>query len=207
MKADRPIGKIAGDGGEQSSSVPQAPVRNGFAPSGPQAGQSAPARAPDPGGRASVTDQIAESIRSGAARPGREIVIRLHPPELGRVHLSLQAEGKEVRAVLEVENSRTLSEIQRETPALIQRLAEGGVQLRRMDINLNEQGSGDGADSPLRDGQSDPQERPGQWPDQPTDPEAEKPASGPEEFAAAESGDPAAASTFETGAGTINLWI
>jgi len=98
-----------------------------------------------------VIDQIAESIQANAGRTGQRIVVRLHPPELGKVRLTLHQEGDEIRGILEVNDSRTLEEIQREAPALIQRLADSGVQLRRLDVNLTDQSPGDGANSTLRD--------------------------------------------------------
>jgi|GEM_PF-2590672 len=91
---------------------------------------------------AAVTDspvkQIAEAFRSSAASNGRDIVVHLDPPELGRVRVMLRIEGAEVRGVLEVENPRTLSQLQREAPNIISRLTEAGVDMKRMDLSLNE---------------------------------------------------------------------
>ncbi len=101
-------------------------------------------------GAAPLADQIADSVTLAAGRTGQTIVVRLNPPELGRVRLSLQADGNEIRATLEVENTHTLGALQRETPALIQRLSDSGIQLRRMDLNLTQQdaGSDDSASLP-----------------------------------------------------------
>jgi len=93
--------------------------------------QNLPARMP-------AADQIAETIRLRGARAGEQIVVQLHPPQLGRVRLTLQADGQEVRGVLEVDNVRALAELQREAPALANRLAEGGVALRRLDVQLSD---------------------------------------------------------------------
>ena len=103
----------------------------------------------------SVVNQVAESIRGDFARPGQQIIIRLNPPELGKVRLTLEAEAGEIRGVLEVDNPRTFSELQREAPALLHRLADGGMEIRRLDVDLSDQGGdgpADGTDSLLRDG-------------------------------------------------------
>ena len=91
----------------------------------------------------SPVKQIADAFRSSAARNGQEIVIRLNPPELGRVRVILRVEGNEVRGILDVENSRTLSQLQREVPNIMSRLADAGIEMKRMDLSLNEDGMRD----------------------------------------------------------------
>ncbi len=101
---------------------------------------------------ASATNQIVEALRASAARQGNQVVIRLNPPELGKVSITLNANGNEVHGVLKVENPNTLSQLQREAPALLVRLAEAGIQLKQMDLSLSEQGTNDSAlSSQLRD--------------------------------------------------------
>ena len=91
----------------------------------------------------SPVKQIAEAFRSSAARNGQEIVIRLNPPELGRVRVMLRLEGSEVRGVLEVENPRTLSQLQREAPNIMNRLTDAGIEMKRMELSLSENGMRD----------------------------------------------------------------
>ena len=91
----------------------------------------------------SPVKQIAEAFRSSAARNGQEIVIRLNPPELGRVRVMLRVEGNEVRGVLEVENPRTLSQLQREAPNIMGRLTDAGIEMKRMELSLSENGARD----------------------------------------------------------------
>jgi len=86
----------------------------------------------------SVVNQVAQHLRAGNLRAGQQIVIRLNPPELGTVRLSLEAQGKDLRGRLEVDNPRALSEFQRETATLLSRLADSGINLRRMEIVLND---------------------------------------------------------------------
>ena len=106
------------------------------APGAARGGMSAPS---------SPVNQIAEAFQSSAARNGQKIVIRLNPPELGQVRVMLRAEGNEVRGVLEVDNPRTLSQLQREAPIIMNRLADAGIQMKRMDLSLNDSGTGDQA--------------------------------------------------------------
>jgi flagellar hook-length control protein FliK len=54
-------------------------------------------------------------------------VIRIDPLELGKVSVKLRFQGGEVRGVLEVENPKTLNQLQREAPNLIARLTEAGM--------------------------------------------------------------------------------
>ena len=105
-------------------------------------------------GRPGVADQIAEQVRQGAPQIGQRVVVRLDPPELGRVRLTLRGGRGGVRGVIEVDSARTLTAIQNATPPMLERLAEAGVPLRRLEVVLTgggEAGSGDGADSSLRD--------------------------------------------------------
>ena len=57
----------------------------------------------------------------------------------------LRAEGSEVRGVLEADNPRTLTQLQREAPIIMSRLADAGVQMKRMDLSLGDSGTGDPA--------------------------------------------------------------
>lgn len=95
-----------------------------------------------------VVDQIAESVQATVGRGGRQIVVQLQPPRLGRVRLTLEVDGpQQVRGVLQVDNARTLLELQREAPGLVDRLADGGINLRRLDMQLTDSTGGDAAQS------------------------------------------------------------
>ncbi len=99
-----------------------------------------------------VVNQVVEALRASAARQGNQVVIQLNPPELGKVSIRLNVTGDEVRGVLRVDNPQTLTQLQREAPALLSRLAEAGVQLKQMDLSLSQQGAGDSSlYSQLRD--------------------------------------------------------
>jgi len=148
-----------------------------------------------------VIDRVADALRTSASRNGETVVIKLNPPELGRVRVSLATEGREVSGTLEVENPRTLAGLQREAAELIGRLSEAGIQMRRMDFSLSDQGGGDPAtDSELRDDsghwQGDSEDLAGQ--------------SAPEQVVPTDSAgdteeDPAA--PVAVVAGAVNVWI
>ncbi|MCP4377256.1 MAG: hypothetical protein GY794_13905 [bacterium] len=97
---------------------------------------------------ASPVKQISEAFRSSAAKNGQEIVIRLDPPHLGKVSVTLRLEGGQVRGVLEVESPRTLSQLQREAPNIITRLTDAGIDMKRMELSLSENGSRDSMRDP-----------------------------------------------------------
>ena len=131
------------------NSAPQVAVSDSTQVTGAQDGQQV--------AQTSLPDQIAGQLRASGARLGQQIVIRLNPPELGEVRITLQAEGSSVKGVLEVQNAETLQHIQRAAPALITRLSEGGVQLSRLELTLSADSDRSTADpfgSVFRDGQS-----------------------------------------------------
>jgi len=107
---------------------------------------------PRPAGGLPATDQIVETVRLAGPGVGRQITVRLDPPDLGRVRLTLESDGQEVRGVLEVDNPRTLVQLQRETSVLADRLADGGIQLRRLDVQLTNQDRGDSTGSSPQQG-------------------------------------------------------
>ncbi len=86
-------------------------------------------------------DQIVQAMRARTLANGDEITVRLDPPELGRVKISIQSDADGIRGVVQAENARTLSELQRETPSLVQRLAESGVDIRRVEFQLADSSS------------------------------------------------------------------
>ncbi len=133
----------------------------------PEPGPAGAARVapPAPTQPAPVADQIADAVTGGSVQAGRRVVVRLDPPELGSVRVTVRADGDGVRGVIEVDSARTLAEVERQTAALVERLADQGLTLRRMDVVLNDsternaagdgsqQASGDGDDA--REGELD----------------------------------------------------
>ncbi|MFA6132761.1 MAG: flagellar hook-length control protein FliK [Phycisphaerae bacterium] len=85
---------------------------------------------------APLSTQIAERFQAASGRLGQQIVVRLDPPELGAVHLTMRTENNEIRGVMVVENAATADQIRRETPLLLSHLANNGLDVRRMDVVL-----------------------------------------------------------------------
>ena len=174
---------------------------------GPAAATPAPPAPPTD--EPTVVGQLTETLRNQEAQAGQEIVVRLHPPELGSVRMTLHTEGDHVRGVVVVDSARTYAELHQEMPGLVQRLADSGVDLRRLDIVLNERAdrSDDGGSSAMAGGE---QGRQGQGTDE------QHGEAGPEAGSATQVADdpqqePLAAVPTDgagpVGAGSINVWI
>jgi len=145
----------------------------GAAPAEPAGGQAGSAtaglRSTAPGqeatrsgqGLGEAAEQVAESIRATGGRTGRQVTVRLHPPELGRVRIVLQSEGESVRGTVRVDVPETLSKLQQEAATLMQRLQAEGIDLRRLDVMLNQDQAGGqtGQDAAFRQGHSGPDGR------------------------------------------------
>ncbi|MBT3199273.1 MAG: hypothetical protein HN350_05095, partial [Phycisphaerales bacterium] len=125
--------------------VPGQSAGQGAVTAAPVSGVDAPfvesAAGSDSSSFARPVNQIAEAFESSAVRNGQEIVFRLDPPELGRVSVKLRIRAGEVRGVLEVDNPNTLRQLQNEAPGLLTRLTEAGVDMKRMDLSLSDDGS------------------------------------------------------------------
>lgn len=107
---------------------------------------------PAPVEAAAPADQVLAALRGGVVRAGRQITVHLDPPEMGRVRITFQVDGGGLRGVLRAENAQTLTELQRQTPALIDRLADSDIRLRSLDFVLEQRPDGADADGSRHDG-------------------------------------------------------
>jgi len=149
----------------------------------------------------SPAKQIADAFRSSADRNGQEIVIRLDPPNLGRVRVALRMDGNEVRGVLDVENPRTLNQLQREAPDLVGRLTDAGIEMKRMDISLSQDGARDSGVFSQQYAQDAPGQ--GRWDALDQDLPTEEILSG----ATTDGEDQPAGPPMMIGENSINVWI
>lgn len=80
--------------------------------------------------------QVAETIREQLAMPApqSEIQMTLNPPELGKIRISFQQNNQEITGLLEVEKLRTRADLQKELPQVLLSLQNAGVQIRRLDV-------------------------------------------------------------------------
>lgn len=100
---------------------------------------------------ASVSEQIAQALPAQWAQNATDqITIHLDPPDLGKLHLNFRSDGNEIVGQIRVESLATLAQVHREMPSVMDRLAESGISLRRLDVVLDQQaGTGN---SSLQDG-------------------------------------------------------
>ncbi len=91
-----------------------------------------------------VGKQIFESIRSSGSRPlgDQQITVRLNPPELGRVFIRFQEQNNQITGILEVSKAQTRFEIEQAIPQIVRNLTDSGVQVRRLEVVLNNEQTG-----------------------------------------------------------------
>lgn len=93
-----------------------------------------PAGNTDPG--TGVSEQIQESIQT-SLRPGSQnVVIRLNPPELGKVAIKFSEQADGITGLLQVDKPQTRYQIQQELPELIQNLQNSGIAIKRLEVVL-----------------------------------------------------------------------
>jgi flagellar hook-length control protein FliK len=89
----------------------------------------------DPG----VGEQIQESIHNSFRTGSRQIVIRLNPPELGRVAIKFTEQSDEITGLLQVDKPQTRYQLQQALPEIIQNLQSSGITIKRIDVVLTSQ--------------------------------------------------------------------
>jgi len=145
----------AAEAGSAESPAVEVSPASSPAPAGPARGPASPTAA-------TVADQVAEGIRTSGTPADREIVVRLHPPELGRVRITLESKDGAIRGVVRVDSPDTLEKLQQEAGPLLGRLQADGVNVRRLDVLLNpdQPGGEHGHPGAFAQGETDPQ---GAW--------------------------------------------
>ncbi len=150
--------------------------------------------------QAPLAQQIGDQLAAAGAGRNDQVVIHLDPPDLGKVRATFQSDGDGVRCTLQVDNPQTLAQIRNETPALVARLAESGVEIKHVETSLRETG-GNTAFGMLSDGSSH-QQAPGQWQQQPSwrgeSANVFRDVSGEESLVAAAAGE---------GDSALNVWL
>ncbi|MDH4238597.1 MAG: flagellar hook-length control protein FliK [Phycisphaerae bacterium] len=91
---------------------------------------------------ASITKQIMESIYSPSSQQSetQQITIRLNPPELGKVFIKFEEQENQITGLLEVSKAQTRYEVEQTLPHIIQNLADCGIQVKRLEVALTDQG-------------------------------------------------------------------
>lgn len=92
------------------------------------------------------------------ANGGGQVRLRLHPPELGSLQLSLRIEGQAVFANVEVETVAARDTLLKNLPALKERLADQGLLVEQFEVktdgNAGNSFTNNGSKGDQRDGQS-----------------------------------------------------
>lgn len=78
------------------------------------------------------------------ANGGGQVRLRLHPPELGSLQMSLRIEAGQVFAKLEVENSTARDSLLNNIQTLRDRLAEQGMKVSAFEVEVSTESSGSG---------------------------------------------------------------
>ena len=80
------------------------------------------------------------------ANGGGQVRLRLHPPELGALQMSLRMEAGQVFARLEVENSTARDALLNNVQTLKDRMAEQGMNVAAFEVEVSTDSSGSGTD-------------------------------------------------------------
>ncbi|MCL2700324.1 MAG: flagellar hook-length control protein FliK [Phycisphaerae bacterium] len=91
-----------------------------------------------------VNDVAGQIAKAASGSASRVLVIRLDPPHLGEVRLTMWSSGSAVEGRLEVAQSHTAAALRGEASALVARLAEAGIAVRQMEVVMRESGASDG---------------------------------------------------------------
>ena len=89
---------------------------------------------------AGIGKQILESIHSSLSQQGKnqQIIVRLNPPELGKVFIKFQEQDAQITGLLEVSKAQTRYEIEQALPQIIRDLADCGIQIKRLEVLLSD---------------------------------------------------------------------
>ncbi|MGB8225390.1 MAG: flagellar hook-length control protein FliK [Sedimentisphaerales bacterium] len=88
---------------------------------------------------AGVSSQIQESIYSSFRSGSQQIVIRLNPPDLGKVTIKFTEQGNGIIGLLQVDKPQTRNQIQQALPEIIQNLQNSGIQINKLEVVLTNQ--------------------------------------------------------------------
>lgn len=85
----------------------------------------------------SVSQQILESVQASIQPEEKSITINLTPPELGRITIRFQEGQDGLQGELELSRSETRYEVEQALPQIMQSLQANGIQVRKMEVNVN----------------------------------------------------------------------
>jgi hypothetical protein len=89
-----------------------------------------------------ITAKFLESVHSSSSQEAgtQQITLRLNPPELGKVLIKFEEQENVICGLLEVSKAQTRYEVERALPSIIQNLADSGIEIKRLEVVLTNQG-------------------------------------------------------------------
>jgi flagellar hook-length control protein FliK len=87
----------------------------------------------------SMVDQVRFRLSQGLRSGQQEVVVRMHPRELGEVRLSLTSDDGNLRAHLHVQSQQVQDVLERNMPRLREALAEQGIEVNDFVFSSGEQ--------------------------------------------------------------------
>ncbi|MBN2133925.1 MAG: flagellar hook-length control protein FliK [Sedimentisphaerales bacterium] len=91
----------------------------------------------------SIREQILDSMQVSLARGDRQLVVRLHPPELGNVVVRFQGGDGQIDAMLEVSKAETRYEVEQALPQVVKGLHDSGVHITRFEVVMADESERD----------------------------------------------------------------
>jgi flagellar hook-length control protein FliK len=101
--------------------------------------------------RLSLHGQVVSSIRGALETQTHRLSVELNPPELGKVLIRFEQQEGRLTGLLEVDNRATAADIKQALPQIIQNLQDSGIQIKHLDVMLNDQNQRSSRDSALAD--------------------------------------------------------
>jgi len=87
---------------------------------------------------ADLTQQLQNSVYAALGAGGRQIIVRLNPPELGSVVIKFEQQDGQITGLLEVEKAQTKAQVEQALPQILQNLADSGISVKRIQVNLSQ---------------------------------------------------------------------
>jgi flagellar hook-length control protein FliK len=111
----------------------------------------------------SIGEQIRDSMHASLARGDRQVVIRLHPPELGSVLVRFGEQNAQIHGVLEVSRAETRREVEQALPEVLRSLQDLGLQVRRVEVTVSDDSGKDMGRQQLQQDASPQQQDPDRY--------------------------------------------
>lgn len=84
-----------------------------------------------------IFDQVVARFSSSFNGESKQMVLRMHPAELGSLKIELQVEGDRVRATLHAQTQQVQEVLERSLPQLRNALAEQGLKIDQFQVDVN----------------------------------------------------------------------